>query len=133
MSRYFFNFRQGDAYSADDVGIAYDSAEQAYLAAFQGAQDMWRELLIAREDPLLCAFEITDAAGQVLFSVSFGEVLEACRGDEANHPFVSNCGAFLEAVKRDRRTTLAMSNIASGLSTARATLRETTRMLAGER
>jgi hypothetical protein len=91
---------------------------------------MWRELLIAREDPLLCAFEITDAAGQVLFSMSFGEVLEACRGDEANHPFEFNCGAFREAVERDCRAMLAMSDIATGLSTARAALLDTARLSA---
>jgi hypothetical protein len=95
MSRYFFNFRQGEDYSTDQVGIAFDSVEQAYLAAFQGAQDIWRELLIVREDPLQCAFEVTDAAGQVLFSLSFGEVLEACRSDRTSrHPFDPNNGAL---------------------------------------
>ena len=130
MSRYFFNFRQGATYSSDEEGCDFDSVEEAYLAAFRAAQDMWRDLLVARQDPLLCAFEITDSAGRDLILLPFGEVLEACRGNKEFNPLKSHNGAFHEALEGNRRTRRLMSEISSALDDARATLRETAALLA---
>lgn len=78
MARYFFNFRQGDSLSVDDEGSEFASIEDAFLSAVQAAQDMWRELLIRREDPLECSFEVIDAHGNEVFALPFSEVLDAC-------------------------------------------------------
>jgi len=86
MTRYFFNFQQGDACTVDADGSEFSSVEEAYLGAFRAAQDMWHELLIEREDPMLCAFEVTNGAGDSLFVLNFGEVLEACRGHSRRRP-----------------------------------------------
>jgi hypothetical protein len=131
MSRYFFNFRQGDNYSSDEEGCDFDSMEQAYLAAFGAAQDMWRDLLVARKDPLACAFEITDANGRELLLLPFGEVLDACRDRSAisPHNFKKN-GAFQEALEGRRLTQNLMSEISTALNDARAALRETASLLA---
>ena len=80
MAKYFFNFRQGAAYQVDDLGCEFGSVEDAYMGAFTAAQDMWRELLIERQDPLLCAFEVMDEQGNHLFELPFSEILDACRG-----------------------------------------------------
>jgi hypothetical protein len=130
MSRYFFNFRQGTAYSIDEEGCDFDSVEEAYLAAFRAAQDMWRDLLIARQDPLLCAFEITDTDGHDLVVLPFGEILDACRGNNSINPFKSHNGAFHEAIEGNRRSRRLMSEISSVLGEARATLRESVGLLA---
>jgi len=130
MSRYFFNFRQGTTYSIDEEGCDFDSMEEAYLAAFRAAQDMWRDLLVARQDPLLCAFEITDSAGRELILLPFGEVLEACRGNKVVTPLKPHNAAFHEALEGNRRTRRLMSEISSVLGDARATLRETAVLLA---
>jgi hypothetical protein len=78
MARYFFNFRQGTTRTADDLGSDFETVEDAYLGAVRAAQDMWRELLIRREDPLECAFEVIDRDGNEVFVLPFSEVLEAC-------------------------------------------------------
>jgi hypothetical protein len=78
MARYFFHFRQGTSVSADDVGSDFPTVEDAYLSAVQAAQDMWRELLMKREDPLECSFEVVDQRGNEVFTLPFSEVLDAC-------------------------------------------------------
>ncbi len=83
MAKFFFHFRQGDLYQADDLGCEFASAEAAYVGAFAATQDMWRELLIKRQDPLLCAFEVRDEHGRDLFTLPFAEVLDVCRGRTA--------------------------------------------------
>ena len=82
MSLYYFHFRQGRSYTPDKVGSEFASVEDAYLEAVRTAQDMWRELLIVCEDPLLCSFEVRDGEGNELFNLPFVEVLDACRGNE---------------------------------------------------
>jgi hypothetical protein len=78
VTRCYFNFRQGPLYSVDEEGCEFETVEDAYLAAVTAAQDMWRELLIRREDPRDCAFDVRDAEGNDLFTLPFSEVLEAC-------------------------------------------------------
>ena len=67
----------------DDEGAEFECIEHAYLEAFKSAQEVWRELLLQREDPRACAFEIADGAGALLMTVPLTEVLDACRGPRA--------------------------------------------------
>ncbi len=70
----------------DDDGAEFESLEHAYLEAFRSAREIWHELLLQREDPRACAFEITDGAGEPLMTVPLTEVLEACRGSPSEPP-----------------------------------------------
>src|SRR5215468_909656 len=130
MTRCFFNFRQGATYSVDEEGCEFDSVESAYLAAVRAAQDIWREMLIRREDPLLCAFDVTDAAGNELFCLPFSEVLDACFGRtplELTRPIQSPVAYSLEC---RRRATKAISGMSTAMRETNATLRETLGLLA---
>jgi hypothetical protein len=79
MPRFFFDYFDGSGWSEDDVGLEFASAEQAYLGAVAGARGMWPDLMHARTDPLLCAFEIRDEDRRTLFRLDFTELLESCR------------------------------------------------------
>jgi hypothetical protein len=67
----------------DEEGAEFVSIEHAYLEAFNSGREIWRELLLQREDPRACAFEITDGAGMPVMTVPLTEVLDACRGPRA--------------------------------------------------
>ncbi len=131
MAKFFFNFRQGASYQADDLGCEFDSVEEAYLGAFTAAQDMWRELLIKRQDPLLCAFEVMDEAGRDLFSLPFVEILEVCRGRAQPPMHLQPRPHYIQQAMDDRAKALRMlSEVSTTVSDARATLRETWSLLA---
>jgi len=78
MPRFFFNYRERDEYTADDVGVEFETFELAYLDAFDAARQMWPELMSRRIDPRAASFEISDTAGHQLAVINFGEVLENC-------------------------------------------------------
>ena len=83
MTRFFFDFRQAGTLTPDSAGLEFESVEQAYLEAFNGAQEMWGELLRKRQDPRCCAFEVRDAQNQAMFVLPFHEVLEVCTGRQS--------------------------------------------------
>ena len=130
MAKFFFNFRQGNSYQADDLGCEFETVEAAYLGAFAAAQDMWRELLIKREDPLLCAFEVMDQAGNDLFTVPFLEVLDVCRGrvhrpmQQAPRPH-----HVQQAMDNRREAERVLSEVSSTVASTRSTLRQTWSLL----
>jgi hypothetical protein len=128
MSRYFFNFRQSDVYSVDEEGCDFDDLDQAYLGAFRAAQEMWRELLIARQDPRQCAFDITDSAGTSLILLPFTEVLDACRDNNPTSPRTFR--SFHQALEHGHQARRLVTEITTALQTARASLRETVDLLA---
>jgi hypothetical protein len=75
MQRYYFHLSAPGSYNADDVGVEFPGVEAAYLGAYQAALDMSVEMLRQRIDPALHSFQIADQAGQVLFDLSFAEVM----------------------------------------------------------
>jgi uncharacterized protein DUF6894 len=79
MPRFHFNFRQDGSYTRDELGCEFETVEDAYLGALKGAQAIFHELLTEGDDPLACAFEVTDAKGNELFNLPFSEVLDAGR------------------------------------------------------
>jgi hypothetical protein len=129
MARYFFNFRQGDAYTIDRDGSDFASTEEAYLGGFRAAQDMWRELLIERQDPLLCSFEVMDEASNSLFVLDFGEVLDSCRGRRGPMRSNESRPAIAQALESRRRAQQAVADVTVTLDDARTALRETMRLL----
>jgi hypothetical protein len=124
MAKFFFNFRQGNSYQVDEHGCEFECAEEAYLGAFTAAQDMWRELLIKREDPLLCAFEVMDEEGRDLFALPFVEVLDACRGrGHTPGDALAHKNVILEAHKTRAQALRTVQEVSSTVADARATLR----------
>jgi len=86
MPHFFFNFRQGDEFAPDAMGIELPDVEAAYLEVFKAAQEMWGQLLQQRRDPRRCTFEVCSQAGDLLFVFPFQEVLDSCR-DRKIMPF----------------------------------------------
>jgi hypothetical protein len=80
MPRFFFDFRQAGDCIPDPEGMEFANVEEAYLEAFNGAQEMWSTLLKQRSDPRRCRFEVSDASHNMLFVFPFQEVLECCQG-----------------------------------------------------
>jgi uncharacterized protein DUF6894 len=76
---FYFNFRQDGVYSSDEDGCEFANVEDAYLGAFKGAQEIFYELMSTGDDPLACAFEVTDVNGNELFNLPFSQVLSARR------------------------------------------------------
>ncbi len=99
MSRFYFDFRQGNDFVPDSEGTELVSTDQAYLEAFEGAREMWSELLKQRQDPRRCRFEVRDAQGALLFVLPFLEVPDACPDCKP----ASSHGTF-EQVSADRKT-----------------------------
>jgi hypothetical protein len=79
MPRFHLHLTGLRAIGLDEEGAEFESLEHAYLETFRSAQEMWHELLLRRDDPRQCAFEITDGAGTPLMTVPLTEVLDACR------------------------------------------------------
>lgn len=130
MAIYFFNFRQGAGYQADDVGSEFASVEDAYLGAFSAAQDMWHELLVQRQDPLLCTFEVTDERGLDLFMLPFEEILDVCRGRGRPQVRPSHQPHFVaETIEIRRQALRALDEVSATVASTRTTLRETWSLL----
>jgi hypothetical protein len=106
MTKFFFNFRQGSEYCQDWQGIHYDTADQAYLGAFEAALEMWVQLLRERNDPCACSFEVTDDLGRSVFVLPFSEVLDSCRRPaiRPNPTIVKAFTGALAAQQRAQRT-----------------------------
>jgi hypothetical protein len=128
--KFHFNFRQGHAYQVDDDGSEFGDAEEAYLGAFRAAQDMWHELLVQRQDPTLCAFDVTDAKGNQLFLLPFGEILDVCQGRMAQAAPSGPLYELGRAAENRRKALHIVSQVAESLREARATLTETRALLA---
>ena len=135
MSRFYFNFQQGTSFSIDEEGCEFPNVEDAYLGAVAAARDMWRELLIRREDPLACAFEVTDEKGRELFTLPFSELLDACR-DRPAKPLPTPMAAALfveraqaQAQAQLRQTRQTMSSISSTFFETRSNLSEAIRLM----
>jgi hypothetical protein len=126
MATFHFNFRQGESYTVDEQGCPFASAEEAYLGAFAAAQDIWHELLVNRQDPMLCAFEVTDDDGRNLFVLPFSEILDVCQGRSASpRPFRPPSSAVIQALQNRRQAMQTSHEVAQSIRQARAALRET--------
>jgi len=129
MSLYFFNFRQGDAYSIDDQGCEFESVEDAYLGAVKATQEMWLELLVRREDPLLCSFDVSDSRGNDLFTLPFSEVLESCHGRPASAALAPLSTQLARALATRRAANDAVNGVKHAMRQAHSTLSETVSLL----
>jgi hypothetical protein len=105
MPHFFFDFCQGPDHCIDAQGTEFGSVEDAYLGAFQAAQDMWSELLRKRQDPRRCFFEARNAEREVLFALPFQEVMDSCH-DRALPPIHNMVERVIASAQRTRRVTV---------------------------
>ena len=126
MAHFFFHFCDGESQARDEVGLEFETAEQAYLEAFATARSMWPELLAARCNPLDCFFNVTDASGAVLFRLPFTELFDACRPTRAPGP-ESELRQSIEATHVRAQT--AREDIRFGFDQVRQSLQEANDLL----
>lgn len=128
MPLFFFHFIDGADRQEDDIGIEKASAEDAYLEAMAGAKGMWADLLTSRRNPLRCAFDVCDAAGESLFVVRFAELIESLPD-----PSVRLANHALHLADRLRETHLraqeARASLTQSMATVRGSLEESSRLL----
>jgi hypothetical protein len=73
VKRYFFNFRKGDEFSCDHVGMDLPNLDAARAEAIHA----WRELIFVAastgEVPDDCEIQITDEKGETVLGIPLGE------------------------------------------------------------
>lgn len=75
MARFYFHLATGEDYERDEVGSEHSSANEAYLEAFETAQQMAVDLIRERRNPGRHRFDICDEQGRVVFQVPFTEIV----------------------------------------------------------
>jgi hypothetical protein len=129
MSSYFFNFHDGESLALDDMGLELSSTEHAYLEAVAAARAMWPELLAERRDPRRCAFEVADAHGQVLFRLTFDELLDDCRNALVRPPRPT-AAIVHTLLDTHRRASRAKENLQRSFADVRLSLAEAHALMA---
>lgn len=127
MSKFYFHFRQGSALQLDEDGTEFETVEEAYLSAFRAAQDMWHELLVSRQDPRRCSFEVCDGDGRCLFPLPFMEVLEVCFDSKRNQPL--DPVLVRTAFENQRRAWRLRHEVTDQLRAARSSLEQSRALL----
>lgn len=87
MPIFFFDFCHGPSVEEDESGVVFESAERAYIEAYETALAMWIDLLRQRLDPQQASFRVRNEHGALLFVLPFSELLEDCRdGSQRRKP-----------------------------------------------
>ena len=131
MTKLFLHFHQDGVRFPDEFGCEFADVEEAYLSVFRTAQDMWRELLIERRDPRLCAFEATNESGELMFVIPFGEVLDVCT--VRNQPASNDQPASGALAETFRRALLVNRKMRDELEYAHSQLTESLAILEAQR
>lgn len=116
MPHFYFHYREDEKFHIDEMGIQPASVEAAFLRAYEGALDMWSELLRQRRDPRRSAFVVTDQDGKVMFEYPFAEALESCIDVAQRMPwaleqatsFAANAAQARRGVAEDQEETQVM-------------------------
>lgn len=103
-------------------------AEHAYLEAYEAAAEMWGELLRKRNDPRRCAFDIRDPGGNVLFELSFTEVLDGCN-DRSDPSKVAGGPPVPQREQLNRRHEQARLSVLLSVTESKQLYREARRTL----
>lgn len=75
MARFYFHLLGGDAPERDEIGSEHADANQAYLEAFEAAQQLTVDLIREHRSPAGYGFEICDAQGRTVFQLPFAEII----------------------------------------------------------
>lgn len=73
MPLFYFDMRSPQGLSPDDTGLVLESAEVAYLEAYQAIPDLTAEIMRLGHTPIGYTFEVADEAGRVLWRIPFSE------------------------------------------------------------
>jgi hypothetical protein len=129
MPRFFFHLRSPTGLERDDIGLDLDGVEAAYLGAYAAIPEMTLDLLREKANPYQHAFEIMDAAGNLLMEVLFSEVLNS--GQKASPPQRNR--QWQKAQAEMDRTERLIASIHVEQAALLSTLAETKRLLAESR
>ena len=77
MPRYFFHLRCRGKEVRDHAGADFSDPDQAWEAAYAAARDLMRSEPAADVNWLTCLFEVTDAAGEIVFELPFSEAVDS--------------------------------------------------------
>jgi hypothetical protein len=75
MRRFFIHLDMDGTMQRDDIGIACEGPELAYLHACRAIPELAAAMLRARQDPMRCCFHIENDKGEEMFEVPFSEVV----------------------------------------------------------
>lgn len=75
MARFFFHLATGQDYERDDLGSEHCDANQAYLEAFETAQQIVVDLIREHRHPGSHRFDICDEQGRMVFQLPFSEIV----------------------------------------------------------
>jgi len=118
MSRFFFDLGSADGVHADDLGVEFANAEEAYLGACAAAIEISAEVQRQRTDPSFWWFEIRDSERRLVMEVPFREAL---RPDPAS-PDDERRRLYLGLGERQIRARRLLGELREGFDEARQTL-----------
>jgi hypothetical protein len=75
MPRFYLHLWNGSEHVLDQEGDELESAEAAYLEAFEAAKEMAADLIRSRIDATAYRFDVVDAHGRAVLDLPFAEVL----------------------------------------------------------
>ena len=91
MARFYFHLSSGEDYERDEIGSEHADANQAYLEAFEAAQQLAVDLIREHKSPASHRFDICDERDQVVFRVPFTEIVgQYARPFEVRHTVAHN-------------------------------------------
>lgn len=76
VRKFFLHLKSPDAIDRDDIGLACEDLEHAYLQACEAIPDVAAEILRNRRDPMKYSFLIENEAGERLMTVPFSELVQ---------------------------------------------------------
>jgi hypothetical protein len=105
MPRFYLHLWTGAEYITDQEGDELESADAAYLEAFEAAKEMAVDLIRSHANPTQHRFDVLDRSGRILFEVPFTEVLGKVRKPpqhaKANTEQYKRRKALMEAVAHE--------------------------------
>lgn len=127
MPTYFYDFFDGQSWFDEDLGLEFESPEQAYVEAFEGARSMLPELIDSHRDVSACAFAVRAEEGEILFRLAFSELF-----DRPAPPGVRDLpgAAMARALEQThRRVGVARTELRASFADVRRTLEEAQTLL----
>jgi len=118
MTVFFFDLVGPSEREQDELGIAFNNLDQAYLEACRAVVEISRDALNDRLDPNGYRFEVFDEARRLVLEVPFSEVLQPSRSLCSQHS-----KAVVESLHRNIDTSQRLrADLLTGLQQARESM-----------
>ena len=75
MARFYFHLASGEGYERDEIGSEHADANQAYLEAFEAAQQLSVDLIREHRSPARHRFDICDEQDRMVMQLPFTEIV----------------------------------------------------------